>query len=66
MDIPEMGWEGIDWIDVAEDRDHCKCGNKFYYMAEMYFRIGQNAGNSLLTVDLLAPQKGPRSMELVI
>jgi hypothetical protein len=22
MDLREIGWDGMDWIDVAEDRDH--------------------------------------------
>jgi hypothetical protein len=21
MDLQEVGWEGVDWIDMAEDRD---------------------------------------------
>jgi hypothetical protein len=21
MDLQEMGWEGVDWIDMAQDRD---------------------------------------------
>jgi hypothetical protein len=21
MDLKEIGWEGVDWIDVAEDRE---------------------------------------------
>jgi hypothetical protein len=22
MDFKEVGWEGVDWIDLAQDRDH--------------------------------------------
>jgi hypothetical protein len=22
MDIKEIGWDSMDWIDVAQDRDH--------------------------------------------
>jgi hypothetical protein len=22
MDLREIGWDGVDWIDVAQDRDH--------------------------------------------
>jgi hypothetical protein len=22
MDLREMGWNGVDWIDVVQDRDH--------------------------------------------
>jgi hypothetical protein len=24
MDLREIGWDGVDWIDVAQDRDHWK------------------------------------------
>jgi hypothetical protein len=24
MDLKEIGWVGMDWIDVAEDRDQCR------------------------------------------
>jgi hypothetical protein len=24
MDLREILWGGMDWIDVAEDRDHCE------------------------------------------
>jgi len=37
MDIPEMWWEDMDWIDLTEDRDDFKCGITFYYIAEMCF-----------------------------
>ena len=66
MYIPEKGWVVMDWIYLAEDRDEYECGSKFYYMAEMYFWIAQNAGNSRLTVDLLASQKRLCCMELFI
>jgi hypothetical protein len=23
MDLKEIGWDGVDWIDMAEDRDQC-------------------------------------------
>jgi hypothetical protein len=39
MDILEMGWEGMDWINLAKDRDECKCGSKFYYIRVICFRI---------------------------
>jgi hypothetical protein len=22
MDLRDIGWEGVDWIDMAQDRDH--------------------------------------------
>jgi hypothetical protein len=24
MDLREIGWNGMDWIDLAQDRDHWK------------------------------------------
>jgi hypothetical protein len=24
MDLIEIGWYGLDWIDMAQDRDHCR------------------------------------------
>jgi hypothetical protein len=24
MDLRELGWDGVDWIDLAEDRDQWK------------------------------------------
>jgi hypothetical protein len=30
MNLKEVGWGGMDWIDLAQDRDRCgacKCGN---------------------------------------
>jgi len=43
MDIQEMGCEGIDWIDLAEDRDRCRA----LVNAVMNLRVPKNAGNIL-------------------
>jgi hypothetical protein len=24
MGVREIGWDGMDWIDLAEDRDQCR------------------------------------------
>jgi len=24
MDIKEMGWEGMDWLNVGQNMDHCQ------------------------------------------
>jgi hypothetical protein len=24
MDLQEVGWEGVDWIDMAQDMDRCR------------------------------------------
>jgi len=28
MDLQEVGWGGMDWIDLAQNRDRCKRGNE--------------------------------------
>jgi len=32
LDLQEVGWGGMDWIDLAQDRDRgagaCECGNE--------------------------------------
>jgi hypothetical protein len=27
MDLREVGWEGVDWMHLAQDRAHCEHGN---------------------------------------
>jgi hypothetical protein len=41
--IFEVGWEGIDWIDVAQDRDRWRA----VVYTVMNLRIPQNVGNFL-------------------
>jgi hypothetical protein len=26
MDLREIGWDGVDWIDMVQDRNQCKHG----------------------------------------
>jgi hypothetical protein len=40
MDLREIGWDGIDWIDLAEDRDQWRA----LVNAVMNFRVPYNAG----------------------
>jgi hypothetical protein len=28
VDLREIGWGGMDWIDLAQDKDPCEHGNK--------------------------------------
>jgi hypothetical protein len=43
MDIQEVKWEGMDWIDVAQDRDRWRA----LVNAVVIFWVPQNAGNFL-------------------
>ena len=43
MDRYELGWEGVDWIDLAEDWDRWRA----LVNAVMSLRIAENAGNFL-------------------
>jgi hypothetical protein len=43
MDLQEMGWGGIDWIDVAQDSDRCRA----LVNAVINFWVPLNARNFL-------------------
>ena len=43
MDLKETGWEGMDCIDLAQDRDKCRA----FVKAVMNLQVPQNAGNFL-------------------
>jgi hypothetical protein len=43
IDLKEVGWKRLDWIDVTQDRDRCLAGMN----AVMNFRVPLNSGNIL-------------------
>jgi hypothetical protein len=40
MNVREIGWDGMDWIDLAQDRDQWRA----LVNMVMNFRVPQNAG----------------------
>jgi hypothetical protein len=43
MDLREIGWDGVDWIDLAQDRDQWRA----LVNTVMNLRVPQNVENSL-------------------
>jgi hypothetical protein len=43
MDLREIRWDGMDWIDLAQDREQWKA----LVNAVMNFRVPENAGKFL-------------------
>jgi len=60
MDLKAIGWEGVDWIHLAQDRDQWRA----VVNTLMNLRVPLKAGNFLTNrVAVLTSQPGPRSME---
>jgi hypothetical protein len=61
MDLTEMGWKGVNWINLAQDRDKrravvCKVLN---------FRVPQNPGNLFTNSGTNSSREGLFSMQFV-
>jgi hypothetical protein len=61
MDLREIWWGGMDWIDLAEDMDQWRGPVK----KAKYLRFHKMLGISWLAEQLAVSQEGLRSMELV-
>jgi hypothetical protein len=59
MDLREIGWGGMDWIDRAQDRDQWRA----LVNTVMNLRV---LGNFRVATRLAASQEGLSSMELFI
>jgi hypothetical protein len=44
MDLQEVGWGGMDWIDMAQDRDRWRA----LLSVVMNLQVPQNVGNFLI------------------
>jgi hypothetical protein len=43
MGLKETGWDGVNWIRLAQDRDHYRA----FLNTEMNFQVPQNVSNFL-------------------
>jgi hypothetical protein len=43
MDLRDLGWDVVDWIDMAQDRDHWRA----LVNTLLYLRVSLNAGKFL-------------------
>jgi hypothetical protein len=61
IDLREIGWDGMDWIDLAQDRDQWRATVN----TVINFAFHKISGNSSVAERLVASQEGFSSIELV-
>jgi hypothetical protein len=58
MDLRDIGRDGVDWIDMAQDRGQWKA----LVNTVLKLRVSQNAGKFLVGAQLAVPQEGLSSV----
>jgi hypothetical protein len=56
MDLIEIGWDGMDWIELAEDRDQWRA------LVNTVMILHKMLGNCLVAAQLAASQEGLSSV----
>jgi hypothetical protein len=62
MDVREVEWGGMDWIDLAQDR----CQWRALLNTVMNLQVPSNIGKFRMAAQLTASQEGLSSMALVV
>jgi hypothetical protein len=58
MDLSKIGWDGVDWIDMAQDRNQWKA----LVNTVLNLRVRKMLGSSLVAAQLTAPREGLSSV----
>jgi hypothetical protein len=58
MDLREIGWGGMNWVDLTQDRDQWRA----LINTVMHFRFHKMLGSSRVAAQLAPSQEGPTSM----
>jgi hypothetical protein len=62
MDLREIGWDGVNWIDLAQDRDQWRA----LVNTVMNLQVSQNAGNFLSGLTIGSFSRRAQLHELVM